>query len=54
MANAEAAGFTGEAFQVYTRQAGSFGSTHPLPLDDDAREVTVAAAVGASDEQAAT
>jgi hypothetical protein len=34
MANAEAAGFKGEAFQVYARQAGSFNAGQPATEDD--------------------
>jgi hypothetical protein len=54
MANAETAGFAGDAFQVYTRQAGSFGATHAVSVDDSGKELTeVSSAVGA-DTQAAS
>jgi hypothetical protein len=55
MANAEEAGFvTGDAFQVYTRQAGSFAETHPRALDAPVEDLPVPAATGATDEQPAT
>ena len=56
MANAEMAGFTnGEAFQVYTRQAGSFGDQNKVPVDDPSDDVR-AGSVDSSvrDEQAVT
>ena len=39
MANAETAGFTGDTFQVYTRQAGSFGATHAVSVNGGATEL---------------
>jgi hypothetical protein len=54
MANAEAAGFTGDAFQVYTRQAGSFGATHPVAVDDNATALTEISSVVESDGQTAS
>jgi hypothetical protein len=51
MANAETAGFTGATFQVYTRQAGSFGATHLAGIEDDANEAPNASNITASDEQ---
>ncbi|HZN22852.1 MAG TPA: hypothetical protein VFB75_01415 [Burkholderiales bacterium] len=53
MANAEASGFGGEAFHVYTRQAGSLGDTHPLQLEDAADEMLLAPGGGGADEQPA-
>jgi hypothetical protein len=39
MANAETAGFAGgEAFQVYTRQAGSFADWKSMPVGDNHEE----------------
>jgi hypothetical protein len=57
MANAEEAGFSaGEAFQVYTRQAGSFGDTHPIAVDEAVDDMPLSsdADTGAADEQPAT
>ena len=55
MANAETAGFTdGEAFQVYTRQAGSFVEKKSLLVDDSPDELQIGSADSAAgDNQAA-
>jgi hypothetical protein len=55
MANAAEAGFTtGEAFQVYTRQAGSFADSHPVRVEEALDELPIAADVDAADKQPAT
>ncbi len=55
MANAERAGFSAAAFQVYTRQSGSFGNTHPLPINEPAsKDLQPSALDAASDKPAAT
>jgi hypothetical protein len=55
MANAEAAGFTdGEAFQVYTREAGSFIDKKRVPVDENPAELPAGSAdAPVSDEEAA-
>jgi hypothetical protein len=55
MANAEEAGFTtGEAFQVYTRQAGSLGDTHPLVVEEAVENMPLPSHAEAANEQPAT
>ena len=51
MANAETAGFSGETFQVHTRQAGSFGATHPVAANHSATDVPESSAVTEADGQ---
>ena len=51
MANAETAGFTdGEAFQVYTRQAGSFIDRNGVALDDTSDDLTLGSAEAAAED----
>jgi len=40
MANAEEAGFSGDAFQVYARQSGWLTAKHPASEDDHADPAT--------------
>jgi hypothetical protein len=55
MANAEAAGFRGgEAFQVYTRQAGSFGDTQSVSIEEAVEDIPLASDTDATDEQPTT
>ena len=53
MANAEAAGFNGDAFQVYARQAGSFSASTPA-IDDSRADMARASDTAAADAQSAT
>ena len=53
MANAEAGGFAGEPFQVYTRQAGSFGDTHGVSIEGKG-DVPIPSDTAPADEQPAT
>jgi len=51
MANAEEAGFiTGDAFQVYTRQAGCFGEPHPLVGKPPVEDVPLSTDSGTADD----
>jgi hypothetical protein len=49
MANAEASGFNGEAFHVYTRQAGSFAATHAVSIEGEKSDPPSTWDVSASD-----
>lgn len=54
MANAEAAGFKGKAFQVYARQAGSFTSDTPAIDDDGYADMASMSDMATSDGQSAS
>ena len=54
MANAEAAGFKGKAFQVYARQAGSFTTDTPAIDDDGHADMAVTSDIATSDGQSAS
>ena len=53
MANAEAAGFTGEAYQVHARQSGSFSET-AAAAEERVDEILSKVLGESPDEQAAT